>query len=141
VGRGGKAVPAPQITFWRNQALARLEQRGKAGAFGAVDDADLAQAAGEFGRRLDVVSQRNNARRQGRIAGVDGGADPAHRRRRIHRRVEIVAKGRAERLFVALFHRDVVHHRRPQILVFDRQHLGQCLGFGLQPLHAALGFG
>ena len=34
----------------------------------------------------------------------------------------------------------MVHDRRPQILVLDRQHLGQGLGFGFQPLHAAFGF-
>ena len=35
----------------------------------------------------------------------------------------------------------MVHDRRPQILVLDRQHLGQGLGFGLEPLHAAFGVG
>ena len=85
--------------------------------------------------------QRRRAFRQRRIVGVDLGADPAHRRRRVDRRIEIIAERGAERLLEALVDGDVVHHRRPQILALDRQHLRQGLGFGLQPLHAAFGLG
>ena len=60
---------------------------------------------------------------------------------RIDRRIEVVAERGAERLLEALVDRDGVHHRRPQVLGLDRQHLGQRLGFGLQPLHAPLGLG
>ena len=34
-----------------------------------------------------------------------------------------------------------VHHRRPEILALDREQLADGLGFGFQPLHAALGGG
>ncbi len=99
------------------------------------------QTARQFGRRLHMRRQRRNAVRKHRIARIDLRTDPAHRRGRIDRRVEIVAERRAQRLFVALFDRDVVHDRRPQVLGLDRQHLGQGLGFGLQPLQPALGLG
>ena len=61
--------------------------------------------------------------------------------RLIDRRVEIVAQRRAERHLVALLDRDLVDHRRPHALGFDRQKLHQGLGFGVEPLHRALGVG
>ena len=64
-----------------------------------------------------------------------------HRRRGIDRRVEIVAERGAQRLFVAFLDRDMVDHRRPQAAGLERQHLGEGLGLGLQPLHALFGFG
>ena len=140
MGVGGKAVPAPQVAFGRDQTLAGLELTDETRAVGFVDDADLVETAGEFGRRLNVTRQRLDAGRQCRIAGVDSRAQPAHRRGGVDRRVEIVAQRCAQRLLVALVDRDVIHDRRPQILGFDGEHLRQGLGFGFQPLHAALGF-
>ena len=64
-----------------------------------------------------------------------------HGRGRIDRRVEIVAQRGAQRLLVAFLDRDIVDHRRPQVAGLERQHLGQRLGLGLQPLHALFGFG
>ena len=52
--RGGKAIPTPEIAFWRYQTLAGLQLRGKARTGFLVDDADLPQAAAELGRRLNM---------------------------------------------------------------------------------------
>ena len=103
----------------------------------AVDHADLRQPARQLRRRLDVSRERLGAFRQRGIARI-GGANraPVHRRGGIDRRVEIVAERGAERLFVAFLDRDVIDHRRPQIACLQRQHLGQRLGLGFQPLHA-----
>ncbi len=53
---------------------------------------------------------------QGRIALADAGIGPAHRRRRIDRRIEIVAQGCAERLLITFGDGDAVDDRRPQVL-------------------------
>ena len=50
--RGGdEAVPAPQMALARDEALAGLQQTLQARAVRGVDDADLAQAARQLGRR------------------------------------------------------------------------------------------
>ena len=66
---------------------------------------------------------------------------PAHRRGRIDRGFEIVAERGAERGLVALLDREIVDHRRPQVLGVDVEQLRQRLGFGIEPLRAALGLG
>ena len=141
MGGDGKAVPAPEIALARNQPLAGLEQRREARPVGALDDADLAEPARQFRRRLHMVGERGRAVRQLRIGRIERRAGPAHRRGLIDRRVEIVAERGAERLLVALVDDERVHHRRPQILVLDREQLADRLGLGLEPLHAALGGG
>ena len=97
MGVDGKAVPAPQVAVARDEALAGLEQRREARAVGAIDHADLGEPARQFRRRLDVLRERGRALRQRRIGRIDRGAGPAHRRRGVDRRVEIVAERRAER--------------------------------------------
>ncbi len=91
MGGDGKAVPAPEIAFARHQPLARLEHRGQARSFGALDDADLGEAACEFGRRFDIFRQRRDAVRQAadrtdraprRPSASGRKSRPAHRDRR-----------------------------------------------------------
>jgi len=135
----GKTIPAPKIAFSRYQSLARLERCRKAGAVAAFDDADLGQTAGKFQRALHKTRQRGGAFGQGWIGRIERRAGPAHRRGLIHRRVEIVAEGGAQRLLVALGDGQRVHHRRPQIFALDCQQLADGLCFGFKPLHAALG--
>ena len=89
------------------------------------DDADLRQPARQFGRRLR--HGRRAASTPSGSAGspsVDAGTGPAHRRRRIDRRVEIVAERGAERLLVALGDGDAVDDRRPQVLGLAVDELG-----------------
>ena len=88
-----------------------------------------------------MLRQRLDALRQRRIGRIDRGARPAHRRGRIGRRIEIVAERRAQRLLVALRHRDVIDHRRPHVLGLDREQLHQRLRLGFEALHRALGVG
>ena len=71
---------------------------------------------------------------------VGAGIGPAHRRRRIDRRVEIVAERGADRLLIALGDGDAVDDRRPQILGLAVDELGDRARFGLEPLHALVGF-
>ena len=100
-----------------------------------------ASRRGQFRRCFHKERQRRCAFRQRRIGRIDRRARPAHRRRGIDRRIEIVAESGAERLLVTLGDVERVGHRRPQILVLDRKELADGLGFGLQPLHAAFGGG
>ena len=90
---------------------------------GALDHADLGETARQFGRRGHVLCQRFDAFRQRRVGRVDRGAGPAHGGIGIDRRVEVVAERGAERLFIALGHRDAVDHRRPQVLGLAVQQL------------------
>ena len=91
-------------------------------------------------RRLDVLRQSLDSVRQGRIASLRRDLGPVHGRRRIHRSLEIVAKGRTERLFVAFFDRDVIDNRRPEAARFERQHFGKSFCLGLEALHALFRF-
>ena len=141
MGGDGEAVPAPEVALARYQPLAGLEQRRKARSVAALDDADLGETARKFRRRRHKASQRLDAVRQGWIGRIERRARPAHRRGLIDRRIEIVAERGAERLLVAFGDGERIHHRRPEILVLDRQQLADGLGFGFQPLHAALGGG
>ncbi len=68
-------------------------------------------------------------------------AGPAHGRGRIDRRIEIVAERRAERGLVALLDREIVDHRRPQVLGVDMQQPCQRLRLGLEALRAPLRLG
>ena len=136
---GGKAVPAPEIALARDEPLPGLEQGGEARPVGAGDDADLAEPACELGRRLHMAGECGRAVRQLRIGRIERRTRPAHRRGLIDRRVEVVAERGAERLLVALVDDERVHHRRPKILVLDREQLADRLRLGLEPLHPALG--
>jgi hypothetical protein len=141
MGSNGESVPAPEIAFRRYQPLAGLEHRNKLRALGAIDDADLCEAARQFRRCLDVLRQRGNAVGQCRIGEVDRSTGPAHRSAVADRGIKVVAKRRAERFLVT--HRDLerIHHRRPEILALDSEQLADGPGFGFQPLHAAFGAG
>ena len=116
VGGRDKSVPAPDVAFERHQPLAGLQLRYQFRAALLGDDADLREAARQFGRRLDMGGERLDAVGQRRIVAGRAGIGPAHRRGRIDRRVEIVAERGAERLFIALGDGDAVDDRRPQVL-------------------------
>ena len=88
------------------------------------DAGDLAQAAGQFLRRVDVRRQSFDARRQGRIGRIDCRAAPAHRRLRIDGRFQIITQSRAKRSLVPLLDGQLVDHRRPQIAGIDVQQFG-----------------
>ena len=79
-----------------------------------------------------MARERLGALRQRRIA-VGGRAGPADRRGRIDRRFEIVAERRAERRLVALFDREQVDRRRPELLRLDVDQLGERLRLGFEP--------
>ena len=64
-----------------------------------------------------------------------------HRCRCFDWRVEIIAERRPERLLVTFVDRDQIHHRRPQILGVDREHLRDGLGLGVEAVRAPLGLG
>ena len=64
VGRDREAVPAPEVAVARHQPLAGLEQRNEARRVGAVDHADLLDAARELGRGVHVLAERLDAFRQ-----------------------------------------------------------------------------
>ena len=55
--RGDEAIPAPEIAFERDQPLAGLEKPAQPLSLRAGDDADLGQAAGERGRRLQPAQR------------------------------------------------------------------------------------
>ncbi len=136
VSRGDKTVPAPQIAVARHQPLAGLQRARETRARFAVDEADLRQPARQLRRGLHIARQRLDARRQGGVARIGSDRVPVHGRGGIDRHVEIIAQRRAQRLFVALFHGDIIDHRRPQIARLQRQHLVERLGLGFQPLRA-----
>ena len=138
---GGEAVPAPQVAVRRDQPLAGLQLRGERRPDRAIDHADLRQPARHLGRRGDVARERLGAFGQRRIAGIGARTGPADRRGRIDRRFEIVAERSAERGLVALFHREQVDRRRPELLRLDVDQLGERFGFRLEPVHAPLGLG
>ena len=140
MGGGDEAIPAPDVAFQRHQPLAGLEPRHQRRASFARDDADLRQAARQFGGRFDMRRERLDALRQRGIALGHAGIGPAHRRRRIDRRIEIVAERGAERLLISLGDGDAVDDRRPQILGLAVDELGNRARFGLEPLHALVGF-
>ena len=140
VRRRDKSVPAPDVAFQRHQPLAGLELRHQLRAALSRDDADLRQTARQLDRRLDMRGERLDALRQRGIALGHAGIGPAHRRRGIDRRIEIVAEGGAERLLIALGDGDAVDDRRPQILGLAVDELRDGARFGLEPLHALVGF-
>ena len=111
-----KTVPAPDIAFQRHQPLAGLQLRHQFRAALLRHDADLRQAARQFGRCLDVRGEGLDAIRQGWIVEARTGIGPAHRRRGIDGRVKIVAEHGAKRLLIALGDGDAVDDRRPQVL-------------------------
>lgn len=139
MSRRDKAVPTPDVAFGRDQPLAGLELRHQLGAALARHHADLRQAARQFGWRLHMVGERHDAVGQRRIAFGDAGIGPAHRRRRIDRRIEIVAKRGADRLFKALVDGDAVDDRRPQVLGLAVDDLGDRARLGLEPLYPLVG--
>ena len=53
--------------------------------------------------------------------------------------IEIVAEGCAQRGLIAFFHHHQVDRRRPQLLGFDVEQLGERSGLGLEPLDPPLG--
>ena len=137
--RGDKSVPAPDVAFQRHQPLAGLELRHQLRAALFGDDADLRETPRQFRRRLDMGGERLDALGQRGIALGDAGIGPAHRRRRIDRRVEIVAQRGAERLLISLGDGDAVDDRRPQILGLAVDEFRDRARFGLEPLHALVG--
>ena len=139
--RRDKTVPAPDVAFARHQPLAGLQLRHQLRAALLGHDADLRQTARQFGGGLDMGGERFDAFGQRGIAFGDAGIGPAHRRRRIDRRIEIVAQRCAERFLITFGDVDAVDDRRPQVLGLAIDDLGNRPRFGLQPLHALVGFG
>ncbi len=135
MGSDGEAVPPPEVTLARYEPLPGPKQHHEARSVGALDDADLGEAAGELRRRLDIARQGRGAFRQHRVGRVDRGARPAHGCGFIDRRIEIVAQRGAERLLVAFFDDERIHDGRPEILVLDRKQLADRLGLGFEALH------
>src|SRR5262249_3093877 len=134
-----KTVPPPIVAVAAHQPLPGLELRRQARPVAALDDADLREPPRQLGWRAYKAGKRLRAIWQNRIGRIDLRAGPAHRRRSIDRRIEIIAECGAERLLVALVDAERVHHRRPQILALDREQLADGLRFGLQPLYPLLG--
>src|SRR5271167_1864567 len=66
-------------------------------------------------------------------------APRAVRRRRVDRRVEVVAERCAKRLLITLGDGDAVDDRRPQILGLAVDKFRNRARLGLQPLHALVG--
>ena len=89
--RGNEAVPAPQVALGGNQTLTRPERGGETVAGVLVDHADLRQAAREGSRCLDARCKGGDTVRQARVGFVRVHLAPAHRRRWIDRRIQIVA--------------------------------------------------
>src|SRR5262249_58075196 len=67
----GKAVPAPQVAFARDEPLTRLEQPRKARGVFAGDNADLQQPALQRLRCPYILRERLRALRQGRIGRIE----------------------------------------------------------------------
>jgi hypothetical protein len=89
----------------------------------------------------DELAERRSIAGQRRIAGIDIGAGPAHRGGGLNRCFEIVAERGAKRSLIALLDCELIDHGRPEVFRLDVQELGECLGLGVEPLRAALGFG
>ena len=140
IGRDREPVPAPEIALARHETLTGLELRGQARCILPGNHADLAQAPGQLGRRLDPVGERLDPGRQGRVGGVDRRTCPSHGRGRIDRGFEIVPERGAERGFVALGDRAC---RSPRATGSWCRGAGAWLrpGFGVEPLGAPLGLG
>ena len=120
-GRRNKAVPAPEIALAGDEALARFQGRLQAGADGSVDDAGLAQAAGQLLRAAHLAEQRLGALGEPGIVGRGVDVAPVHGRFRGERCVQVIAKGGGESSLVA---------RRDAQAVEDR--LESVAGAGLQ---------
>ena len=100
LGGLGEAVPAPQIAFDRDQALAGFQVPAQVRAHFARNQADLGEAAVKRGRGFHPFGQGPRASGQGRIAGALG-EGPMGRGVVVVRGVEIVAQRRAQRRLVA----------------------------------------
>src|ERR1700687_1414851 len=74
---GDEAIPAPDVAFPRHQPLAgfQLRYQLRAALFG--DDADLGEAARQFGRRFDMRRKRLDPLGQSRVAPGHAGLGPA----------------------------------------------------------------
>ena len=138
IGRDGKTIPTPEIPVARDEPLSRLELRHESGCLLAGHHADLQKPAGELLRCFHVLAESLGARGQSRVGSVHIGSAPAHGRRRIDGRLEIVAESRPECCLVTFVHRDLVDHGRPETFGIDMQKLGERLGFGIQPVCPAL---
>ncbi len=116
-----------------------LSRSLQAVAFGlGGDDADLLQPARKLQRPADEGRQPLGALGQGRVAGGVADQRPARGRALVGGHVEIVAKGRAKRDFVARRHRNLVHDglEAPGLGGLQQLDEGRDLGFqalGLEP--------
>ncbi len=137
IGGDREAIPTPEIAVGRDQPLARLELFGdKVRSFLAHDHADLQQPAGELGRRPHMLGQRLDAGRQLGIGSLDGGAGPAHGRRGIDRRFEIVAERGSGAASKPLSTPRLSMTPGQRFLVSTMQQPGEGFGFGVDTLHA-----
>ncbi len=141
LGRRGVAVPAPEIALAGDEALARLQEVAQALALRAGNDADLAQAAGEGGRRAGLFRERLHALGQGGVLGIGAGHGPVGRGGDVGRGVEVLAEGGAERGLVALLDGDLVEGRRPKVARRPGEELRQGARLGVEALRPPLGLG
>ncbi len=131
-----KAVPAPEIAFARDEALAGLQPRAERGAFALGDDADLRKPARERRRRGDIARERFDAVGERRIAlGAD--QRPMRGRRGINRRFEIIAERGAKRRLIAFGDGDLFEHRRPFAVGRHGQEFRDGRSFGLKTMRFA----
>jgi len=110
IGRPHETIPAPEIAFAADEALAGLQLRDEGEAVCAVDEAALRQARHQFGGRFDERAERRRAARQAG-AGIAMAAGPVDGRGGIGGRVEIVVQRGGEGAFKA-GRAHAIHHRR-----------------------------
>ena len=142
-GRGGVgrasavAVPAPQIACLRHKALARQQIGLQTGTIGGIDNADLADPAGQNVRHIDNFGQGPRPSRQRLRTRISGQFDPARRVGREHGRcLEIIRQCRAQsRLESAGNGQQIKHLATCPRIAFDQPR--QCANFGLQRFRLA----
>ena len=132
-GGGRISVPPPQVAGARDEALAGLQGGLQLVALLASgNDAGLAQAAVELGRRFDVRGQRLDAGRQRRILARHLDVAPVHGGFLGGRRLEVVAERGAERRLVTLLDAQAVEDGREIGVPRADQQLDQRLALGAQ---------
>ncbi len=111
-GDAVEPVPAPEMAFGADEALAGPQRGLQRRAPLRRDHADPVETAGEEVRRLHMGGERLGTRRQGGRRLVSGQVGPAGAVV-AHRRAEIVGHRRAERRLVAVGDAQNVHQAAP----------------------------
>ena len=129
-GDDDESVPPPQVALAADEALALLQVRLQSGAELARHDADLAQAARQFGRCADVQAQWLRVGWEGSVLGAHFDGAPAYGRVLVRRRVEVVAQGCNEGCFVPRRNAQLFYDGRHSVLVGRHHELRQRLALG-----------